>query len=623
MKRIICFITALLLLMPLFTFASPVASADIDRLYGDIDNDGKISVSDYVELRLHILGKNPLDDVSLIYADVSGDGKVNSQDYVAIRLHCLKIRLIEQPSNGDKPMIVAYIPLDDRPVNVDRVKYLASSAGITLLMPETSLFATRLDGQPQNSGGQLGDRKALLEWLKSVENDADAFVISLDQMLSGGLVGSRWFDNTDLSFEYGVADYIISLTKTKRVYLFDTVMRLASTSGFGGYGGGEYAMLREYAAVARKTLKGDKLTVDNIIAGYRNDENGRVIETPLTEKALTKYFASRSRKLKLADYILKNSGDYAFCYIGVDDSTPKTTIQTNEINYISSLLGENGRLFAGTDELGLMCFARLCGDVYGAPTVSTVYFGGGENEYADSFDIDNLGVCLKKHYDGLGLKTTNSGGDLTVLVLTRPYSGTIESNADRLVAEYNKCVKAKRPALIIDVSGQAYVLANRLIEKADDLGYLVSYSSWNTAANAIGIALSNGVSRISFLKSGREDTVVSREGFARSIVFSLCKDVGYKCEAKGAVDSCIMSLGGNVSNYYTQINEAGRKKINDTFREAMTDKNSFASRAVSALEKGRMMTSGLGLTVFPEITLTDFCLPWYRSFEASFAVKVG
>jgi len=610
------------MLIPLFTFASPSVSAAVGRLFGDIDNDGKISVSDYVELRLHILGKKTLDDVSLIYADVSGDGKVNSQDYIAIRLHCLKIRLIEQPSNGDKSMIVAYIPLDDRPVNVDRVKYLAASAGITLLMPETSLFATRLDGQPQNSGGQLGDRKALLAWLKSVENDADAFVISLDQMLSGGLVGSRWFDNTDLSFEYSVADHIISLAKTKKVYLFDTVMRLASTSGFGGYGGAEYSQLREYAAIARKTLKGDKLTVDNIIAGYRTDENGREIDTPLTERALKKYFASRSRKLKLADYILKNSGDYAFCYIGVDDSTPKTTIQTNEINYISSLLGKNGRLFAGTDELGLMCFARLCSDVYGATTVSTVYFGGGENEYADSFDIDTLDVCLKKHYDGLGLKTTNNGGNLTVLVLTRPYSGTLESNAERLVAEYNRCVRTKKPALIIDVSGQARVLANCLIEYADDLGYLVSYSSWNTAANAIGIALSNGVSRISFLKSGREDTVVSREGFARSIVFSLCKDVGYKCEAKGTVDNYIRELGGNISNYYTQLDEAGRKSIDDTFREAMTLKNSFATRVLSVLEECRMMTSGLGLTVFPEITLTDFRLPWYRSFEASFTIGI-
>ncbi len=404
-------------------------------------------------------------------------------------------------------MIVAYIPLDDRPVNVDRAKYLAASAGITLLMPETSLFATRLDGQPENSGGQLGDRPALLKWLKSVEDDADAFVISLDQMLSGGLVGSRWFDNTDLSFEYSVADYIISLTKTKKVYLFDTVMRLASTSGFGGYGGAEYSQLREYAAVARKTLRGDKLTVDNIIAGYRTDENGNTISTPLTEKALTKYFASRSRKLKLADYIFRNSGDDTFCYIGVDDSTPKTTIQTNEINYITSLLGENGRLFAGTDELGLMCFARLCNDVYGAPTVSTVYFGGGENMFADSLDIDTLDVCLNKHYDGLGLKTVNTdNSDLTVFVLTFAYTGTVESNADRLIAEYKKCVAEKRPAIIIDISGRANVLANRLIAETDDLGYLVSYSSWNTAANAIGIALSNGTARLSFLKSGKTDT---------------------------------------------------------------------------------------------------------------------
>ena len=72
---------------------------------------------------------------------------------------------------------------------------------------------------PKTAAVRIGDRKALLEWLKSVERKADIFVISLDQMLSGGLVGSRWLDNTDLTFEYEVADYIITLTKKKQVCL--------------------------------------------------------------------------------------------------------------------------------------------------------------------------------------------------------------------------------------------------------------------------------------------------------------------------------------------------------------------------------------------------------------------
>ena len=43
--------------------------------------------------------------------------------------------------------IIAYIPLDDRPVNTSRAIYLAESAGFNLLMPEKDLYQTKLDGQ--------------------------------------------------------------------------------------------------------------------------------------------------------------------------------------------------------------------------------------------------------------------------------------------------------------------------------------------------------------------------------------------------------------------------------------------------------------------------------------------
>ena len=128
--------------------------------------------------------------------------------------------------NGIK---IAYIPIDNRPVNFDRVKMLAKSVGVELLMPEEDLFRTALDNmKPNKNGTSYGDRQALLDWLKKTDAECDYFVLSLDQLLSGGLVASRWLDNTDLTFEYEVANYIISLAKNNTVVLFDTVMRLGT-----------------------------------------------------------------------------------------------------------------------------------------------------------------------------------------------------------------------------------------------------------------------------------------------------------------------------------------------------------------------------------------------------------
>ena len=81
---------------------------------------------------------------------------------------------------------MAYAPLDNRPVNVDRVVYEAESAGFTVEMPDEDCYATRLDGQPLNSNGtQYGDSKKLMDWIQKMDASTDYFVISLDQLLSG------------------------------------------------------------------------------------------------------------------------------------------------------------------------------------------------------------------------------------------------------------------------------------------------------------------------------------------------------------------------------------------------------------------------------------------------------
>ncbi len=52
---------------------------------GDVNVDGKISSSDYVLIKNHIMGKKVLSEEARKYADYNGDGKVSSSDYVLIK----------------------------------------------------------------------------------------------------------------------------------------------------------------------------------------------------------------------------------------------------------------------------------------------------------------------------------------------------------------------------------------------------------------------------------------------------------------------------------------------------------------------------------------------------------
>ncbi len=490
---------------------------------------------------------------------------------------------------------VAYIPIDNRPVNYDRAIMLAKSVGIDLVMPEEDLFRTALDNMsPNKNGSTYGDREELLEWLKETDKTCDYFVLSLDQLLSGGLVASRWLDNTDLSFEYEVADYIINLAKNNTVVLFDTVMRLASTVNYQGYQMNEYNNLRSYGSMARKVLKGNELTVDNIIAGYKYAPNGSKISTPLSEKAVDKYLASRTRKLKLIDYILSQSlDDLEYCYIGVDDSSTTENIQTNEINLISNKLGGNGAIYAGTDELGLMGITRIVTKLYGSAKVGVTYFGSNKDQIADEFDFASLEYEIENHISSLGCTVAKGGeGDVEVLVITKNAGN---DQAVKLVDKAFSLIESKKPVIIIDPNSKnADFLQKQLLTREFPLSMLLGYSNWNTAANAMGIALSNGISRYTYLANCSNITRQSHRGFLEASTFGFLKDISYKYYGFSIENPKVSGYGS-----YTAI----VKQINDS--PVIT---SLSPYTVSGHET---------------VSVDNFRYPWERTFEMTFDVNVA
>ena len=223
---------------------------------------------------------------------------------------------------ADEP-VIAYVPLDDRPDNAERVVYLADSLGYELLLPEADDYHTALDGQPLNENGtQSGDRADLFEWvLAQEEAGCDRYILSLDQLLSGGLVNSRAMaaeepvtlsDGRTLG-ELELLEELIAVLaadENNRVWLLDTVMRLAATTGYGGFGLNEYNALRAYGMAPRPHLTGAALTVENIAADYPLGADGAPVpveaEEPLPEGAVEDYLSARERKLRLSDDLFRS-----------------------------------------------------------------------------------------------------------------------------------------------------------------------------------------------------------------------------------------------------------------------------------------------------------------------------
>ena len=59
-------------------------------IYGDVNEDGKISASDYVLIKNNIMGTTLLNDnIQKAAADVNRDGKISASDYVLIKNHIM------------------------------------------------------------------------------------------------------------------------------------------------------------------------------------------------------------------------------------------------------------------------------------------------------------------------------------------------------------------------------------------------------------------------------------------------------------------------------------------------------------------------------------------------------
>lgn len=492
---------------------------------------------------------------------------------------------------------VAYIPLDNRPVNDQRPVYQMEGAGMLVCMPEESLYATRLDGQtPNPNGTTYGDRAALLAWLKSVEDECDIFILSLDQLLSGGLVSSRAMNDDDLTFECGVIDYIAALSEKKTVYVFDTVMRLASTVGYAGLGIEAYNAFRNYGAQQRALLTGADLTVEKIYAGYRYDENGAPIETTLSEEALTSYHKARLRKLLLADRLLSTADSLKGLFIGVDDSCPSSSIQTNEIAYLQTHLQEGEYLFCGTDELGMMAVARAYADHYDyRAAVSVRYFGGGEDLVVDQFDTVSLREAMVQHMEALGMETVESNTQAEVLVLSRDCD---EVSATAFVEAWKENNASGVPTIVVDASNTDLTFEAILTELPVE--HLLGYSCWGTGGNTIGIALSMGLTRLTWLEKEENRRENNTSAFMRALAFAFVKDIAY-CRG------CRSSL--------LDLSPAGI--------EMLLMGQESTQRILQGLAGRRIMTSYSTYAAFPELRLTEFSAPFNRSYEIQFRVLLG
>ncbi|PQP82975.1 hypothetical protein C0Q44_16570 [Paenibacillus sp. PCH8] len=326
---------------------------------------------------------------------------------------------------------VLYVPLDDRPANLDDVIVQGKAAGIHIVTPNLKDIKNRLDTEKTTDDTLLlgtstpvyGKPSNIHTFILKHAPKVDGFIISSDMLAYGGLIGSRELR------EDGGGDYpeydeettrlldVIRVIKLKYprkpVYVMDTIMRLATTSFADGLALDAYNESRALMQQPRQTYT----AFEDIIEGYNLSPDG-VEYGATTYFDKEKYYNTRQHKFKTNLYILDQlarTGYIDFLAVGVDDANTQG-VQINEIKYVEARINEwlggtDGQnpdraiILPDADGLGHALVARMANQLLrgGSKTRYAVkYYGPHGSTIVNTYEYMDVHENVVRHVDIVG-----------------------------------------------------------------------------------------------------------------------------------------------------------------------------------------------------------------------------
>lgn len=478
---------------------------------------------------------------------------------------------------------VLYVPLDDRPVNLDDVVKQGQSAGLHLITPHEADIRNRLDSVADASGDQLlstsspvfGNTAKIRQFILDHAAEVDGFIISTDMLAYGGLIGSRRlradgggaYPNYDAT-TIQLLDVIRKIKQDyprKPVYVLDTIMRLATTTYTEGLTYDTYVESRSFMGQPRKAYT----TFDDILNGYNtSDDDTQYGDT--TEFDKTAYYNTRQHKFKTNYYVLDRlvrQGYIDFLAIGVDDAKTEG-VQINEIrfveNYINRSLGgcegqnpDRAVILPDADGLGHSLVARMAHQLHRRRTrtkFAVRYYGPHGSTIINPYEYMSVHDNILRHIDIIGGQYVAHCPDIEIIAITSSAEVTSAMNQINMNGAHGIAT------VVVDFVGQgaANAAVTEALLESPYTGRLLGYSGWNTAGNKIGISLGMGEARYSFLVSEtRKKALGAAVNAHGSLLFKrFLKDYFYKSVAIGEIRTYSRSHGkySNLPQGFTDQN---------------------------------------------------------------------
>jgi len=353
-------------------------------------------------------------------------------------------------------------------------------------------------------------------------------ILSADALIYGGLVDSRThtFTQTVLDWRLKRLENLRQNHPDTPLYVFATIMR----SPRGSEGGMEPAYFEQYAAdiFALAALQ-DKALVSGLTDAEQ--QTMATIRERIPSSHIKDWLERRQKNLAVNAKLIELTKQHKIDYLvlGRDDTSlySRSTQETRTLMALAAgLSAEQFGSFPGADQLGMIMLTRAYNKFLGQrPAVAVLYPQGAGAFTLPNYEDQRIGPTINAHIVAAGGTVTDDAhtADL-VLAVNTPLTGrTAEAGTFRNVAYVTtgkrhfvtviaQHLQAGQKVALADITfanGADKALMKELSER-QLLDKLTAYAGWNTASNALGYALGQGIMAASMSDQERKNLLAVR-----------------------------------------------------------------------------------------------------------------
>ena len=494
--------------------------------------------------------------------------------------------------------MITLVPLDDRPVTLQLPVMLGRIAGVPVRVPPRHLLGHYL---------APGDPDAVIRWLNGPQDrHAEAFVVSSDMLVYGGLVASRvptGASYQDAYFRLRAFAQVRAAHPRAWIAGFGTIMRLAPTgvpaigsaaNFFAAYPVWTY--LQQYANLHDPPLPNERALAKKL----------RVAAGP----AFDAYLAARARDYAVdREEINVLAGDAMNRLVLGQDDAGLVGLHVKDVRALRSAVDTLGlerrvAIEPGADELGMVLVAHALARRIGwHPRIAVRYSMPEGASYQDPLEFAPIGTTIQELVALSGGEEVRSDPDIVLDVRVPGTTGPLD---DAFVSSMRAELAAGHPVALADLTfleptyASQAAFAARLLR--DGLASrLEAYAAWNTDANTVGTALAEAIAAGSGRRSGTYDALAHRDfTFMRFL-----DDDAFHAVVRPELNAALDAQGVIDHTYLVRGVAAQSAALNDAL---------LWQQAVAMLPQ-----------LYPRdhIAFMRISLPWNRTFETKIRVRLA